>query len=174
MKKYFNYILLTLMVVGFIVIYFLLHKQTTKLAYVDLATVYDEFPMKKELEAKLMNVQNARKNILDSLQIQLNAMSMSIKSEKEVEAIQRFQIKKQEYLLKQKRFEEDNQTTTQNYSAQIWKQINQYVKDYGKNEGYTFILGTDGTGTIMYGAEEKDITKEVSKYVNEKYSGEKK
>lgn len=174
MKKSLILLIAGIVLIGFVASYFAMINNVPKLAYVELETLYNDFPMKKELEAKLTNVQQARKNILDSLKIQLNAMSISIKSEKEVDAIRNFQIKKQEYLAKQENFEHDNQATTQAYSAQIWKQINQYVKDYGKQNSYTLLVGTDGSGTLLYADEKKNITTEVSTYINERYSGEKK
>jgi outer membrane protein len=174
MKKYLNIILTVAVLAGMSIFYVLIDRKIPQLVYVNMETIYDSFPMKKELEARLTNIQQARKNILDSLKIELNAISLSVKSEKDVEAIQKFQIKKQQYLVKQKNFEEDNQSATQSYSDQIWKQINQYVKDYGKSHTYTFILGTEGSGTIMYSDETKDITKDLSDYINERYHGEKK
>lgn len=174
MKKYSIAIVLGIVILSFLINYFISSNYTNKIAYVQLATVYDEFPMKKELESNLMKVQNARKIILDSLQIQLNSLSLSVKSEKDIDAIRLFQVKKQEYLIKQQNFEEDNELMTQNYTSQIWKQINQYVKDYGTQNEYTFILGADGSGNLMYSDDKKDITKEVSLYINERYAGEKK
>ena len=173
MKKYLN-LVFGIVVIGVLVCFFLIIKSGEhKLGYVEIETVYNEFPLKKELESKLANVQQARKNILDSLKIQLNAISQSIKSEKEVEKLQFFQIKKQEYLLKQQNFEEDNQAAMQSYSEQVWKQINQYVKDYGKENNYIYIFGTDGTGAIMFASDTEDITTEMSTYVNERHKGEK-
>ncbi len=176
MKNKFNIIVLASVLIISIsaCLYFILNSKVPKLAYVELETMYNAFPMKKELEAKLTNVKQARKNILDSLKIQLNALSLSVKSEKDAEGIRNFQIKKQEFLTKQQNFEQDNQQASQSYSSQIWKQINQYVKDYGKQNGYTLIAGADGSGNLLYADETKNITLEVSKYINERYSGEKK
>jgi outer membrane protein len=171
MKKYSIFLLIGLIISSACCAYLFL-RPTNNIAFVDLATVYDSYPLKKELEAKLTNVQQARKNILDSLKIELNALSLAVKSEKDYEAIRKFQIKKNEYSLKQQTFEEDNLATTESYSSQIWKQINQYVKDYGKASGYTFILGTDGSGTVMYAEETKDVTTDVSAYINKRFNGE--
>jgi len=174
MKKNLSYILLVLVVIATSVFYILSQSRRDKVACINLAGIYDEFPMKKELEARLMNVQQARKNILDSLKIELNALSLSIKSQKDFVAIDEFQAKNKLYAMKQQAFEEDNAAVTDNYSSQIWKQLNQYIKDFGKENEYTFILGADGSGTMMYATEQKDITKEVSEYVNKRYHGEKK
>lgn len=174
MKNNFIAIIVGIILAALLLFCFLINNKVPKLAYVELEILYNDFPMKKELEAKLTNVRQLRKNILDSLKIQLNALSLSVKSDKDADGIRNFQIKKQEYLTKQQNFEQDNQATSQNYTSQIWKQINQYVKDYGKEHNYTFILGAEGIGTVMYSDEAKNITKELSGYINEKYKGEKK
>ena len=46
------------------------------------------------------------------------------------------------------------------------KQVKAFVKDYGKKNGYTFILGANEAGSVMYGAEDKDITDAVIKALN--------
>jgi len=175
MKKFYYVVAFLILILFVLVGYlFITSGKKTEIVYVELESVYNNFDMKKELETKLTNVQQMRKSILDSMKIKLNAFSMSIKSPKEVKAIQDFQIRKQEYLAKKQNFDEDNQNTTQAYTAQIWKQINQYAKDYGKSHEYTVILGGDGEGTLMYADETKNITTEIIKYINERYKGEKK
>ena len=46
------------------------------------------------------------------------------------------------------------------------KQVKAFVKDYGKKNGYTFILGANEAGSVMYGADDKDITEDVIKALN--------
>ncbi len=46
------------------------------------------------------------------------------------------------------------------------KQVKAFVKDYGKENGYTFILGANEAGSVMYGADDKDITEDVIKALN--------
>jgi outer membrane protein len=48
----------------------------------------------------------------------------------------------------------------------IWEKINQKVNDYGKEQGYDYIFGAKGDGSIMYASDKKDITKEVIAYIN--------
>ena len=151
--------------------------QKDKTAYVDISKVYNEFELKKECEGKYTHIENARKTILDSLEITLNMLSQRIRSnhkkdKNELEAqIQEFELKRQDYLLKKKNFEEDNDRTAKKFDEEIWKQINQYVKDYGKENDYTFIFGAEGSGAVMYARETKNISEEVIKYINSKYKG---
>ena len=144
-----------------------------KTAYMDVKKVYNEFTLKKELESKLTNVEQTRKTILDSLELQLKVLSKQLevltKRDEQKENI--FSAKREEYLVKKKQFDEDNQAMTQQYSEQIMKQLNQYVQDYGKTNGYTYIHGADGNGSMMYADDKHNITDEVTKFINEKYKG---
>lgn len=144
-----------------------------KVAYVELNQVYSDFQLKKELETKLDNVKQKRKEILDSLEVELNAISKRIEASagKNMDEIKAFEFTRQNYMQQHESFEQDNLNMTQQYSGQIWKQLNQYVQDYGKEHGYDYILGADGNGTVMYADQGKNITEEIKKYVNEKYKG---
>jgi len=46
------------------------------------------------------------------------------------------------------------------------KQVKAFIKDYGKQKGYTFILGSNEAGSVLYGADAHDITEEVLKALN--------
>lgn len=171
MNKYVVYFLFTVSIVGIIGVYFHSSSVAPKIAYVNLEQLYSEFKMKKELESKLVNVQQARKSILDSMKIQLNALSFKIKSDKDVEQIKKYNFYKQEYLLKERDFDEENSIISRSYTNQIWTQINQYIKDYGKEEGYEYILGAEGSGAVMYASDENDLTKILIEYINSRYDG---
>lgn len=169
--------IIIVLIIGFAsVIGVLLFQKTKapKLAYVKSNDVYNEFEFKKELSAKLTSVQNQRKAILDSLIIPLKMLAEQLKQHKDEKQYLQFQMQQQNYLEKKREFEEDNQRLTNEYAGQIWKQINQYITDYGKEKGYSFIYGATGSGSLMFAEEHFDITVEVSKYINEKYKGERK
>ena len=169
----------TISVVGLFILfalalYILYTKENKKIAFVKNTDLYNEFGLKKELENKLTKVKNQRKAILDSLYIPLQLLSTQLESSKnkDQKLIMNFQLQKKNYLLKQQEFDEDNKRLADDYSQQIWKQINQYVADYGKENGYFLILGATGDGSLMYAKEEVDLTKELKEYINAKYSGE--
>jgi outer membrane protein len=144
-----------------------------KVAYIRVGYVYDNFEYKKELEAKLTNVVQYRKTMLDSMALQLNILSKSIESspKKDDDEIKKFEDGKQKYLMKKQEFDEDNDDVKKKYAGEIMKQMNQYVEDYGKANGYAFIYGAEGNGTIMSADNKYDITSKVVQYVNERYKG---
>jgi len=146
-------------------------QKRSKIAYVNIETVYNEFQMKKELEAKFENVQNMRKQILDSLKLQLSLLSKQIQSPKDEALMRRFEMGRQEYLAKEESFMQSNQETMSQYSSQIWKQLNQYIKTYGKEKGYAYVLGMEGKGSVLYGEDALNVTDELKAFVNNEYKG---
>jgi outer membrane protein len=140
-------------------------------AYIEVAKVYDAFKMKKELENKFTNVEQFRKTILDSLELELQLMATSYEQDHSEEIRSSYLMKKQEYLGKKKQFDEDNAAVSQQYTTQILQQMNEYVTEYGKEHGYKYIFGAEGSGSLMYASDSENITDEITIYVNEKYSG---
>ncbi|MCH8903120.1 MAG: OmpH family outer membrane protein [Bacteroidetes bacterium] len=147
-------------------------KPSNDVVYVNINKVFNDFQMKKELEAQLTSTQQSRKLILDSLEIQLRLMSSEIESGNTDEDLQhRYKSYGREYMLKSEKFQEDNQIQTSQYDQQIWSQMNQYIEDYRKAHNYKFILGANGEGVLMAADKEYDITDKIIEYVNERYNG---
>jgi outer membrane protein len=146
--------------------------KSKKIAYVNTSLVYDGFKLKKELETKYKTVQLTRQNLLDSIKFKVQYLSLKGNAITENEKMQINELQRS-YLVKEKEFNEDNDATAAQYSEQIWKQINQFMSDYGKDNHYDVILGATGQGNIMYAKEQDDITKEITDYINNKYSGAK-
>lgn len=142
-----------------------------KTAYIEIATVYEEFKMKKELEGKFSNVEMFRKSFLDSLELNLNMLNAEYEQTKSEEVKLEFLQKKQEYLGTKRQFDEDNAAVSQQYTEQIFNQLNMYITEYGKEHGYQYIFGAEGSGSIMYANDSENITEEISTYVNEQYKG---
>lgn len=149
----------------------LMFNKTEKIVFANIETVYNEFTMKKELELKFDNVTALRQQILDSLKLELNILSQKISSKTDVENVKNFQLKRQEYALKEQSFAESTQQTNDQYKDQIWKQLSQYIMQYGKKNNCKYILGFENKTSILYGDEAQDVTKELELYVNEMYKG---
>lgn len=65
----------------------------------------------------------------------------------------------------QQQARQENQRLTQAVLAEI----NAYLKQYGKDHGYTFILGATESGNIVYAAEGTDLTADVLAGLNAQY-----
>lgn len=50
--------------------------------------------------------------------------------------------------------------------------VKKFVKDYGKEKGFDYVFGTGEAVSILYAKEQYDITKDVTKALNDKYTAE--
>ena len=47
--------------------------------------------------------------------------------------------------------------------------VKDFVAEYGKTNGYTFILGKNEAGSVMFGKEDTDITEVIIEAINTSY-----
>lgn len=144
-------------------------------AYVINAEVYNDFEMKKQMEARLTTAQQQRQAILDSLGLRIEMLKQNYFANGSSDTTEANVIRtmQQDLYVKQKMFAEDNERMTMQFEEQIWKQLNQYAQDYGKEKGYTILFGANGDGGIMYADQGVNVTEELKAYVNEQYKGSK-
>jgi len=148
-------------------------QEQQKIAFVDNNKVVNDYQKKKDFEEKFkIKIDNFNKKA-DSMQqaIQVEAqlfqsraskMSQS-KAEEEYNAlVQKKQM--QDYQLGNE--EKVLQAEGQKEIDTLVKQVKAFIKDYGKQKGYTFILGSNEAGSVLYGADAHDITEEVLKALN--------
>lgn len=61
------------------------------------------------------------------------------------------------------------QLATQQADQELLKEVNDYLKSYGKTKQYDFILGANESGSIVYAAPGRDLTQEVLRGLNQAY-----
>ncbi len=143
-----------------------------KTAYIDIKKVFNEFALKKELEDKYAVTAKYRAKILDSLSTDLKLLSARVQADKKnTELMLQFEDKRDAFIKARERFEEDNAVLSQKYDGQILEQMTQYVTDFGKKNGYKYIFGAEGNGTLMYAETNENISEEIIKFINNKYKG---
>lgn len=52
----------------------------------------------------------------------------------------------------------------------VVKQVKQFIKEYGKEKGFDYIYGTGDAATVLFAKDNYDITKEVTKALNDHYA----
>lgn len=129
-----------------------------KNGYVINQEVFEGFQGKKSLEMNLLSVRKKHKHILDSL-------ANNIGNDGPAALTQEYDRTAQELALKERQLSE-------RYTADLWNQINEYIKAYGDENNYDFIFGASGNGSLMYAAESKNITQDIVTYINERYEHE--
>lgn len=155
--------------------------QQNKTAYVDNQEIMEGFEKLKQTEEELSVEEEALKAKIDGMvaesgyqdlvqEYQSNQGKMSETKEEELYN-EIMQI--QQRLSQQQKM--SNQQFQQRKSAQMDSLVNtvkDFIKSYGQDNGYTYIYGANESGNILYGKDELDITDEVTKALNEKYSVE--
>ena len=145
-----------------------------KTAYVELEELYDSLALKQELETKLSNLEDRRRNELDSLEtgLRIRMNELQAQTEPAEPDITMFQLKEQEYRIKREQYEQELLTAKEQFKQQIWAQINRHMEDYGATHGYTYIFGAQGNGSVMYAQDQRNITRAVTDFINQSYQGE--
>ena len=74
----------------------------------------------------------------------------------------------------QQQMQSEQQKLTQEFQAEIDSvivNVKDFVKNYGKTNGYNYILGTsDAAATVMYGEDQSDLTQTILEALNAKYN----
>ena len=142
-----------------------------KTGYIEISKLYNAFNYKKELESEYKNLESRRKGILDSLKLSYNMQITQIKGNSSKDASKQIEILHEQYKLKEDQFKQDNSALADKYTQQILSQLNQYVQEFGKLNNYSYILGANSNGTLMYARDADNITDKAINFINKKYEG---
>ena len=153
--------------------------RTVKIAYVDYDSLLAKFnyaqEVQKEIIKKEMSINNTIEQERQSLQeeameferkMQNNIYLTQERAQAEYEKI----MKKDQELMKrgQAMIKELEKTSNEKYKM-LTDCINEHIKEYNKTRGFDFILTRMG-GNMLYANEALDITNEIAKGLNAKYS----
>lgn len=149
----------------------------TKVAYVDVEVLMKDYEGTKALESKMKEKQEAKAKELDSLTGPFQAKvqnyyksAQSMSPQKRAEAEGALQQEQQFIQAQQQQASQELQKETQESYEAITKVVDSLVGSYAKSNGYNMIFGTSGKGTVMYGDENLDVTKQVLEMLNKEYS----
>lgn len=137
--------------------YVFLNKSQQKNGYILNQKLFEGFTGKIELEKKLSLVRSDNKRKMDSL-------TSLIQSKPNDAALVQF------YSETMSNYEITEKQMSDKYTADIWKRLNQYISEFGKEEGYDYIFGASGDGNLMYAKDSHDVTEDAVKYVNARYA----
>ena len=152
-------------------------KDSFKTAYIDTAKLIQDYAkfkdedekfkvksqeMGRPLEAKVRAFQNEAQNFQQSARVKGPQWAQ----QKGAELQQREQelSVEQDALLRQIQAESDSIRTS------IVKDLRDYIKVYGKKEGYDYVYGTGDAATILYAKDAYDITEKVLKQLNDEFT----
>jgi len=148
-----------------------------KTAYVDTSVLMKEYTEAKDLEAKykakaeekgrqLEAEINRFKQEAANFQSQAQANGQAWAQQKGAE----LQKREQELSYAQQALSQQLQQEGGVERDSLISGVKKFIKNYGKEKGYAYIYGTGDAESILYAEEKYDITKELIKLLNEKYS----
>lgn len=147
-----------------------------KTAYIDTAVLLEKYEkfndedakfkvksqeMGRPLEAKLKDFQYEAQNFQRNAQIK--GMEWAQRKGAELQQREQQLQVEQNALLQQIQIESDS------IRSSIVKSLKDYIKEYGKKQGYDYIYGTGDAATVLYAKDAYDITEEVLKLLNDDF-----
>lgn len=126
-------------------------------AYVDIYQVHQEFELQKVYSNYLKNYKDSAINSVDSY-----LLSSHLYDTTNLEEIKKSFF---EQIQKNVTFKTDS------LNAIIWKRLNPWIQNYGKENNYKMIFGANGTGNLLYSDTSLNISKDLIIYINNKYNG---
>lgn len=155
--------------------------QQEKTAYVNNQEIMEGFETLKQTEEELSLEEEGLKAKIDSMvaesgyqdlvqEYQSNQGKMPKAKEEELynQIMQIQQRLSQQQQMSNQQFQQQKKTQMDS----LVNTVKDFIKEYGKENGYTYIYGANESGNILYGKEDLDITDEVTKALNDKYSVE--
>lgn len=151
-------------------------KSSSELVYVDVNKLVEGYKRTKiekaDFEKKAVKMKAEIDTLVSNWQKELQVY------EKERTSLSTNELKLKQELLSNKQSQINssqesiqNQIQTENkkVTQTVINDINDYVKEYGKREGYKIIFGASGSGNLMYADESTDLTSEVLMGLNAEY-----
>ena len=153
--------------------------QQQKIGFVDNVELINGYQEKIDTEEKIKTKIEAFQKRTDSLRqsFQLEINDAEIKARKMSQVgIQKLSkdLQDKEQILSQRVQFEQNQIAqeSQSQNDSLIKKVKTFVKAYGKKNGYSYILGSNDAGSVMYGEDASDLTESVLKALNAEYTKE--
>lgn len=147
-----------------------------KIAFIDNAEVINKYQMKIDIEDKYKLKDDDFKKRMDSVgkdfQIEAQAFQLESKNLSQAKMQERYQELGQKRQVLEQRFQMEQQSMTEAFNTEmdsVVSKVKSFVSNYGKTNGYTFILGKNEAGSVMYGMESENITDNIITAINEDY-----
>ena len=151
-------------------------KKEMKTGFIDNSKLINDYQKKKDIESDFDKKTTAFNKKVDSIRTLFQQEAALIQStdpnvakkasqEKMQMLCQQFQVYQQQWQSEEQQLAKEGQTKIDT----LIKEVRTFVKDYGKKNGYSFILGSNEAGSVLYGEEGKDLTKVILEELNKAY-----
>ncbi|HIP48317.1 MAG TPA: OmpH family outer membrane protein [Lutibacter sp.] len=147
-----------------------------KIGYVNSSDLMKDYKAVKDLESEIKDKQNLLQGKYEqvALAFEKEVQEFQLKSKKQ--SRKKGEARYQELMYKQQQIQQSQQQESvalqkesQDQMDDLIDDMKDLVKDYAKDNGYTYILGTNESGNVLYGAKEYDLTETLLDVINADY-----
>ncbi len=148
-----------------------------KTAYVDTSELMKEYTEAKDLEAKYKAQSEEKGRQLEAEIKRFKQDAANFQSQAQANGQAWAQQKAAELQKREQQLGYAQQALAQQLQQESGVEmdslvtgVKNFIKAYGKEKGYAYIYGTGDAASILYAEDKFDITKEIIKALNDKYS----
>lgn len=154
--------------------------QQAKIGFIDNGKVINAYQEKKDVEEKYEQkdkaFQKRRDSMISAYRLEYQEAQLKASKMRNQEDLQKLsgEIQQKENILTQK-IQFEQQQMQQAFNAEIdsvLSKVRRFVDDYGQKNGYTYILGKNEAGSVMFGKTENDISQIIIDALNANYKKE--
>jgi outer membrane protein len=166
-------IVLSLAAIAFAAIVYFNKKEIVYVDSMKLITNFKGAKVAKDAYEKKIAVWKAN---IDTLTMETNREIAKYEKEKKGMSAREQKLSEELIGTKQQQLESYRQATAENASKEdqlvtgkVFKEINDFLKQYGEQKGYEFIMAATSAGNIVFAKKGNDITDEVLEKMNAEY-----
>lgn len=148
--------------------------EQNKMAYVDTTVLIQEYSEMKRVEADFTQRSESLKRELDSAAQGFQQEVMAFRENMATMSEAERQVAQEELMQKQQMLQQEQQMRSGQLREEgdvvidsLINQVKDFVKEYGEENDYTYIFGSNESANIMYAEEGMDITQEILQELNE-------
>ncbi|MBC3759896.1 OmpH family outer membrane protein [Hyunsoonleella sp. SJ7] len=152
-------------------------QKPNKIGYIDNSVVINEYQEKKDIEARFKGKEQLFTKRFDSIEeaFQFEVQKFQVRASKmsQKKAQERYEELGKLKQINDQQKQSEAQALTLAFQTEIDTlivKVKDFVKDYGKQNGYTYILGTsDAAASVLYGTDDNDLTQTILEALNASY-----
>lgn len=151
-------------------------QQSPKLVYVDALKLVSNYKGTEQAKREIELKSEAWNANLDTLRQEFELAIVDYEKNKNLFSARErdlteelLKTKQEQYLNYQEVVKNAVQKADQEISSKILSKVNDYIKRYGEQQGYTVILAATQYGNIAYGDKSVDVTSEILEGLNKEF-----
>ena len=150
--------------------------RSPRIAYVRSQDLVYKYLGMKEAQSIFVNKKQIWKGNIDTLNFnyqkslgEFNVLISKLSKEERSISQEKLWRQKNELLRYSEATEQKAKLEDEKMTQGVLNQINGFIEEYGKENGYDIILGTTLSGSLLYSKQEMDITEQVLNRLNQSY-----